>query len=80
MTDQRNIAALQGTVRVFTKADRLLANEAAHESEPIGELIDRVSLPESPTLPATFLSVTLEDLKNYFLAMSQPCDAGAMRL
>jgi len=80
MADQRNIAAPQGVARLFTKADRLLSNEAVHESDPIGELIDRLSLPESPALPATFLSVTLEDVKNYFLAMSQPCDAGAMRL
>ena len=66
-------------VSVFTKADRLLSNEAVHESDPIGDLIDRLSLPESPTLPATFLSVTPEDVKNAFLAMSQPCDAGVMR-
>ena len=47
---------------------------------PQGIAIDRLSLPESPALPATFLSVTLEDVKNYFLATSQPCDAGAMRV
>jgi hypothetical protein len=66
-------------VSVFTKTDRLLSNETARESDPIGELIDRLSLPESPTLPVTFLSVTPEDVKNAFLAMPQPCDAGAMR-
>jgi hypothetical protein len=66
-------------VSVFTKADRLLSNEAVHGSDPIGELIDRLSLPESPALPATLLFVTPEDVKNAFLAMSQPCDAGAMR-
>jgi hypothetical protein len=66
-------------VSVFTKADRLLSNEAVRESDPIGELIDRLSRPENPTLPATFLAVTPEDVKNAFLAMSQACDAGAMR-
>ena len=66
-------------VSVFTKADRLRLNEVAHESDPIGELIDRLSLPESPPLPATFLSVTPEDVKSAFLAMSPPCDARAMR-
>ncbi len=67
-------------VSVFTKADRLLSNEAVHASDPIAELIDRLSLPDSPALPATFLPVTPEDVKNAFLAMSQPCDAAAMRL
>jgi hypothetical protein len=66
-------------VSVFTKADRLLPNEAVHGSDPIGELIDRLSLPESPALPATLLFVTPEDVKNAFVARSQPCDAGAMR-
>jgi hypothetical protein len=66
-------------VSVFTKADRLLSKEAVHQSDPIGDLIDQLSLSESPTLPATFLSVTPEDVKNAFLAMSQPCDAVVMR-
>ena len=65
-------------VSVFTKADRLLL-KAVRESDPIGELIDRLSLSESPALPATFLSVTSEDVKNALLAMSQSCDAAAMR-
>jgi len=63
-------------VSVFTKGDRLLSNGAVHESDPIGGLIDRLSLPE--TLPATFLSATPEDIKNVFSAMLPPCDAGAM--
>lgn len=67
-------------VSVFTKADRLLSKEAVRESDPIGELIDLLSLSENPALPATFLSVTPEDVRNAFLAMSQPCDAAAMRL
>ena len=64
-------------VSVFTKADRLLS-KAVRESDPIGELIDRLSLSESP-VPATLLSVTSEDVKNALLAMSQSCDAAAMR-
>lgn len=66
-------------VSVFTKADRLPSDEAVHESDPIGELIDRLSQSESPMLPATLLSVTPEDVKNALLAMSQPCNAVAMR-
>ena len=69
-----------GSQPAGTKADRLLSNEVVHESDLIGELIDQLSLAESPGLPAAFLSVTPEDVKNAFLAMSSPCGAGAMRL
>jgi len=66
-------------VSVFTKADRLLSNRAVYDNDSIGELIDQLSLPQSPTLPATFFSVTPEDLKSALLTMSQRCDAAAMR-
>jgi len=66
-------------VSVFTKTDRLRSNEVVRQSDPIGELIDRLSQPDTPTLPAAFLSVTIDDIKSAFLAASQTCDAGAMR-
>jgi len=66
-------------VSVFTKTDRLRSNEIVRRSDPIGELIERLSQPDRPALPAAFLSVTLDDIKSAFLAASQTCDAGAMR-
>src|SRR5690242_4944030 len=57
-------------VSVFTKADRLLSNEVVRQSDPIGELIERLSQPDRPTLPAAFLSVTPDDIKSAFLSAS----------
>jgi hypothetical protein len=65
-------------LNVTAKGNRLSPIQREHDADPIGELIDRLSRPQTPTLPATFLSVTVDDVKNAFLAMSQRCDSGAM--
>ena len=66
-------------VSIFSKTDRLRSNEVVRQSDPIGELIDRLSQPDRPTLPAALLSVTPDDIKSAFLAASQTCGAGTMR-